>query len=112
MPRGRPRTRSAPPPLDESEEEESEEEEESINITCHYKQASPPLLANQWGANQWFEMCKETGKSQECSICLESCLECEKCLALLVPCMHVVHYRCLFSMQRPECPICRPSNTS
>ena len=111
MPRGRPRTRSAPPPLDESEEEESEEEEDdSINIT--FQQQCAPMLAKQWGADQWFEMCKETGKSQECSICLESCLECEKCLALLVPCMHVVHYRCLFSMQRPECPICRPSNTS
>ena len=44
MPRGRPRTRSAPPPSDESEEEESEEEEESINITCHYKQTPQPYI--------------------------------------------------------------------
>ena len=102
-----PRTRRQP--VSETESEYSEEEEE-YPITIKYTPKFQPLLAKQWGAEQWFDMCKATGKTQECSICLESCLDCKMCLAVLVPCMHTVHYRCLFSMESPECPICRPSN--
>ena len=92
------------PPSDYSESEAGE------NISISIRPI--PLLAKEWGAKQWFEMCKATGKAQECPICLESCLECQSCLALLVPCFHTVHYKCLFSMQNPECPVCRPSNKS
>lgn len=108
-----PRRRADRQPVAEPESE-SESEEESIgsSLSITIKKNIHPLLAKQWGADQWFDMCKTTNNKQECPICLESCLDCKLCLALLVPCMHVVHYRCLFSMARPECPICRPSNTS
>ena len=93
-------------------QEESEEESGDEDLQVSIKYTPTPLLAKQWGADQWFDMCTATGKAQECSICLESCLDCKMCLAVLVPCMHTVHYRCLFSMESPECPICRPSNTT
>ena len=104
-----PRTRRQ---VDELQSESESDDDEAYQVTVKYLPSVQPLLAKQWGADQWFDMCKATGKTQECSICLESCLECKMCLAVLVPCMHTVHYRCLFSMDHPECPICRPSNTT
>ena len=96
--------------LDSDESEDEGEQQNVYNINV--KESKKPLLATSWGSDQWYEMSKATNKELTCSICLESCLDCKNCLALLVPCLHAVHYRCLFQMEKPECPICRPSNKS
>lgn len=68
-----------------------------------------PQIANRYATNLLFELHKKAGKEANCPICLESVLECREALAVLLPCLHMMHFRCLFDQQRPECPICRPS---
>ena len=96
----------------EEDESDSDSSEDNNPIVIKMDPPQKPLLATPWGSDQWFDMCKQTGKDLTCSICLESCLECKNCLALLVPCLHSVHYRCLFQMEKMECPMCRPSNST
>ncbi len=53
----------------------------------------------------YFEMCKETRRKMECSICLED-IDCRKCLTLM-NCGHTLHMSCYMAQQTYTCPLCR-----
>lgn len=55
----------------------------------------------------YFEMCKETNKKLECSVCLDE-LCCKRCFTLLI-CGHSLHADCYMRMDEKKCPVCRLS---
>ena len=97
-------------PRVESDSDSDAESASSDSVRIIIKQPKLPMFAGPYGAGLWFDMCKETGREMQCSICLDSCLHCRDCMVLLLPCFHVLHYKCMCALAHPECPICRPSN--
>ena len=87
-------------------DDDSDEESGTTAVEVRVQQTKVPV-ASEYGTKLFFNLCKMQNHEQTCAICLESCLECAKCMALLVPCMHTVHLACLYKMERPQCPVCR-----
>jgi hypothetical protein len=67
-------------------------------------QLQSPIVSDYLKKN-YLAMCRESGKTHECSICLEVVGGCEKCFCLL-SCGHVFHFSC-FIKAGPQCPLCR-----
>lgn len=63
-------------------------------------------LASRHLTNQFFEMKKTLGHQENCSICLESLMDCKHCFTLLT-CGHSLHLRCWVDMPQDVCPICK-----
>lgn len=55
--------------------------------------------------NTYYEMCVETKKKLECSVCLDE-LCCKRCFCLLM-CGHSLHADCWLRMTEKRCPVCR-----
>lgn len=69
------------------------------------KEEHNPPVSNHL-TREYYDMCKTTNKSLECSICLEP-IDCKNCICLLL-CGHSFHYNCILRVTPPvKCPLCR-----
>ena len=65
-----------------------------------------PRLVSNFLVGEYFDMAKQFRKDLQCSICLESWMDCKRC-ACMMPCGHVYHYACYAQMRDTKCAVCR-----